>query len=143
MSHIKRIEVEKETLLKIIQNKGLAALGDTYVNFIYSLAKSQVTGKPQGEKVPGKILVEALKSSGLRDSLLPRRLSSHAVSNAAESLLVYVWLHKYISLDEAVSILSSQLHIENLTSRAREWKQGVHAFTLLLVKIKEMFMVIP
>lgn len=136
-SDLKKIGIHKTSLNEIMQDKGLAALGDTYVNFIYSLAKSKVVGRPQGGRVRGKVLAEALKNSGLRDSLLPKRLSAHELGNAVESLLVYCWLHKFVSLDEAVSILSSRINVENLTTREREWKEVVKAFTFLLVKIKE------
>ena len=127
----------KEKLTGICQDKGLAALGDTYVNFMYSLAKTKAVGNPQGGKVRGKILTEAFKNSGLRHVLLPKRLSSHAVSDATESLLVYCWIHKIVSLNEAVSVLSSRINVENLTSREREGKDAVDAFTLLLVTIKD------
>ena len=127
----------KGSLHEIMLNKGLAALGDTYVNFIYSLAKSRVVGKPQGEKVRGKVLAEALKSSGLRGFLLPKRLSTHELSNAAESLLVYCWLYKLVTLDEAVSLLSSKIDVTNLTTKEGEWKELKNAFTFLLIKIKE------
>ena len=128
--------IYKKSLNEIMQDKGLAALGDTYVNFIYSLAKSNVVGKPQGGRVHGKVLAEALKNSGLRNSLLPKRLSTHELSNAVESLLVYCWINKCVSLDEAVSILSSWINTENLT-REKEWKNAVKAFTFLLIKVKE------
>lgn len=131
------IDIHKMRLTDIMRDKDLAALGDVYVNFIYSLARSKVVGRPQGVRVRGKVLAEALKNSGLRSLLLPRRLSTHELSNAAESLLVYCWLHKFVSLDEAVSMLSSRINVENLAVREREWKDAVDAFTILLAKIKE------
>ena len=82
-------------------------------------------------------MVEAIKNSGLRDSSLPKRLSSHALSNAVESLLVYCWLHNIFSLEEFVSILSSNINAENLVSREGERREAVKAFTFLLEKIKE------
>lgn len=132
-----KIAIHKTSLNEIMQDKELAALGDTYVNFIYSLAKSKTLGKPQGENVRGKVLAEALKTSGLRAFLLPKRLSAHDLSNAAESLLVYCWLRNFNSLDEAVSILSSQINVENLSTREREREEAVNAFTHLLIYIKE------
>jgi hypothetical protein len=131
-----KIFIHKKSLNEIMQDKGLAALGDTYVNFIYSLTKSMVVGKPQGRRVHGKVLAEALKNSGLRNSLLPKRLNTHELSNAVEALLVYCWINNCVSLDEAVSILSSGINTENLT-REKEWKDAVKAFTFLLIKVKE------
>ena len=120
-----------------MQDKELAALGDTYVNFIYSLAKSKTVGRPQGENVWGKVLAEALRTSGLRTYLIPKRLSAHDLSNAAEAILVYSWLHNLNSLDEAVSILSAHINIENLSTREREREEAAKAFTHLLIFIKE------
>ena len=130
-------KINTNNLNEIMQDKGFAALGDTFVNFIYSLAKSKVVGKPLGGRVQGKVLVEAIKNSGLRDSSLPKRLSSHALSNAVEALLVYCWLHNLFSLEEFVSILSSEINVENLITRERERREAVKAFTFLLGKIKE------
>ena len=135
LSDLKKIN--SNNLTEIMQDKGFAALGDTFVNFIYSLAKSKVIGKPVGGRVRGNVLVDAIKKSGLRDSSLPKRLSSHALSNAVESLLVYCWLQSFFSLEEFVSILSSQINVENLITREREWREAVKAFTFLLGKIKE------
>jgi len=129
------MNIRKKSINEIIQDKGLAALGDTYVNFVYSLVKSKVIGKPQGERVRGKVLAEALKNSGLR-SYLPNRLSSHELSDAVEALLVYSWLNKLVSLDEVVSILSSQIKAENFSTKEQEWKEAVKAFTFLLIKTK-------
>lgn len=136
------INIHKRSLTEIMQDKGLAALGDAYVNLIYSLAKSKALGEPRAGRVRGKILSKALKNSGLRDLLLPKRLSAHELSNASESLLVYCWLNKLVSLDEAISILSSQINVTNLTTRESEWKEVVNAFTFLLTKMKERLKII-
>jgi hypothetical protein len=120
-----------------MQDNQLAALGDTYVNFIYSLAITSVIGKPIGVRVRDKVLAEALKNSGLREHLLPKRLGSHELSNAAESVIIYCWLQKIISLQESQSMLSSVISEGILNSREREWEDGVKAFTFLLSKLKE------
>jgi len=82
----------------------LASLGDTYINFVYSLAISNRTGKPSGTKVKGTVLAEALKKTGLREHL-PSRMTRHRLADAAEALIVYAWLNNYIKLDESVAII--------------------------------------
>lgn len=92
------------TLSEILLDHKMAALGDAYVNFVYSLALSEKSGEPTGEKVRSQTLSRALKNSSLR-SLLPSRTDRHTQANAAEALIVYAWLRKLISIDECTSIL--------------------------------------
>lgn len=137
-SDILKVDINKKSLNAIMQNRGLAGLGDSYVNFIYSLAKSKVARKPLGGRVRSKVLAEALKSSGLRIFISDKRLSSHELGDVAESLIVYCWLNNLVSLEEAVSTLSSKIDNKNLITREKEWKDCVSAFTLLLLRIKEI-----
>jgi len=99
---------KNDLLNKILNDKKLARLGDSYINFIYSLALSSKKGEPCGVKVSDKILFEAAKKSHIRE-LLPKRIKRGMVANAIESLLVYAWLNKVISLDEAVEILYKEI----------------------------------
>jgi hypothetical protein len=91
-------------LTQILIDHGLAALGDAYVNLVYSLALSQRNGKPTGEKVKGTILAEALRKATLRQ-YLPSKMDSHAMADAAEALMVYVWLNGQITIAETTQIL--------------------------------------
>jgi hypothetical protein len=100
--------MENNSLNKILQDQKLARLGDSYINFVYSLALSNKKGEPCGIKVSDKILFEAAKKSHIRE-LLPKRIKRGIVANAIESLLVYAWLNKVISLNEAVEILSKDI----------------------------------
>jgi len=93
----------------------LAALGDAYINFAYSLALSQNKGQPSGAKVRGSVLAEAFKKAGLRGHM-PSRVSRHMLADAAEALTVYAWLHKHITLEESVAILEkAENPVEGLT----------------------------
>jgi len=89
---------------EILSNHKLAALGDAYVNFLYSLAISKKTGEPTGSKVDSRILAEALKKAELRE-YLPSRTDRHKQADAAEALIVYAWLKGLMSLEEGVNIL--------------------------------------
>jgi hypothetical protein len=93
-----------KTLLQVLRDKPLAALGDAYVNFVYSLALSRKSGKPRGKKVKGTPLAEAIRETGLR-RFLPSRIDRHVLSDAAEALLVYAWLNDAITIEESVDAL--------------------------------------
>jgi len=95
----------EETLRQVMRNKQLASLGDAFVNFIYSLALTQVNGKPQSVKVSDRILANAFKLSGLRQ-YLGTRISKKDLANASESLLVDAYRKKLITIEECVTILS-------------------------------------
>jgi hypothetical protein len=99
------------SLNQILTDKKLAALGDAYVNFIYSLAVSKRLGKPFGKKVKGTPLAEAVRKAGLR-KLLPSRIDKHVLSDAAEALLVYAWLTKALTLEECVGALDKNDDME-------------------------------
>lgn len=110
------------SLPEVLTDHKLAALGDAYINFAYSLVLSIKRQRPSGAKVKGKVLAEAFKKASLRRHM-PSRVSSHMMANAAEALIVYAWLHGHMPLDECVSILQTS---EDL----------VEGFTQLLSTIK-------
>jgi len=96
-----------DSLQKLLLDKDLASLGDSYVNFVYSLAMSQKLKRPVGAKVDNQILAEAVKKSGLR-RFLPHRVDRHARGNAAEALLVYAWLENLLELENCIKVLSRE-----------------------------------
>ena len=91
-------------LREVLMDQKLAALGDAYVNFIYSVALSKREGEPTGAKVGSRLLAEALKKAGLR-KLLPSRIDRHKQADAAEALIVYAWVRGLVTMKEGVSIL--------------------------------------
>ena len=94
---------------RILTNTGLAQFGDSLLNFAYSIALTETTGRPRGIKVQDKILADAAAKAGLRKRL-PRRVGRGDVANSLEALLGHVWLQKMITLEEIVSCLK----LENL-----------------------------
>lgn len=103
------------SLTEVLTDHKLAALGDAYVNFAYSLALTMKRGQPSGTKVKGMVLAEAFKKAGLRE-FMPSRVSSHMLADAAEALVVYAWLYGYLPLDECVAILNkSENPVEGFT----------------------------
>ncbi len=96
-----------EDLGKILTNTELAQFGDSLLNFAYSIALTETTGRPRGTKVQDKILADAAARAGLRKRL-PRRVGRGDVANSLEALLGHVWLQKIITLDEIVVCLKTE-----------------------------------
>jgi Na+-transporting NADH:ubiquinone oxidoreductase subunit NqrF len=59
------------SLTEVLTDHKLASLGDSFINFAYSLALSERRGTPEGKKVKGTLLAEALRRTGLRGHLHP------------------------------------------------------------------------
>ncbi|MGQ9543776.1 MAG: ribonuclease III family protein [Candidatus Bathyarchaeia archaeon] len=93
----------------ILKDRELAVLGDAYVNFAYSLALTEIERKPRGVKVSDRILAEAAKKSGLK-MFLPKRTGRDDVANAVEALLIYVWIKKIMTLEQAVEVLKRNIN---------------------------------
>jgi hypothetical protein len=96
-----------DNLEQLLLDKDLAALGDSYVNFVYSLAMSQKLKRPMGAKVDNQTLAEAVTRSGLR-KFLPHRVDRHARGNAAEALLVFAWLSDLLDMRDCTDALSRE-----------------------------------
>jgi hypothetical protein len=112
-----------KSLAEVLTDHKLAALGDAYINFAYSLALSMKKGQPSGAKVKDAVLAEAFRKAGLREHM-PSRVSCHMLADAAEALIVYAWLNGHISLNECVSILHKS-------------EDSVEGFTRLLSTIRD------
>jgi len=115
---------DRMTLREVLCSKKLARLGDSYVNFIYSLALSKRKGEPTGMRVQSRVLADALKMADLRRHL-PGRTDTHTQADASEAFIVYAWLHGVVSLEESVETIGG-----NIESPAE-------AFSKLLNKIGE------
>ena len=94
-----------ENLSQVLVDRQLASLGDAYVNLVYSLALSKRKRRPYGVKVKGTTLAEALRKAGLR-TLLPYRIDRHVISDAAEAVVVYAWLHNLLTLENSVQTIA-------------------------------------
>lgn len=93
-----------KNLREVLMDQKLASLGDSFVNFIYSLALSRRKGEPIGAKVDSRVLSQALKKAGLR-KMLPSRTDRHTQADAVEALIVYAWIQNIITMEEGVDIL--------------------------------------
>lgn len=107
----------------------LSALGDVFVNLIYSLALSDIYKKPVGKRVSNHILSKALIESGVRKRT-NSRLDRHAQADFAESIIFYAWMKKMVSIEECVDVLRKRL------SSSKEYYElrssSIQAFAALL-----------
>lgn len=91
---------------KVLMDRKAASLGDSYLNFAYSMAQSLREGEPKGLRLDNRVLAEAVRKAGLR-SRLPRRLSRREIGGAAEALLAYAAARGVISTWELVEKLAA------------------------------------
>jgi len=95
-----------EPIQRVLRDRQLASLGDAFINFVYSLALTQISGHPKGVKVSDKILSEAFKLAGLRQ-FLGTRLSKKDLANASESLLMETYRRQLLTIEESVRVLTN------------------------------------
>lgn len=96
---------ENPDLVEVLSNKELAALGDSYLNFLYSVYLSGKLGRPTGRKIKGSILHTAIKESGLRKKL-PKRVDRHGQADAFEALAAYSLIKELVSFKKALKIIN-------------------------------------
>lgn len=97
-------------------------LGDSLVNFIYSLAVSRIRKTPVSKRASNRLLSEALTNARLREN--KRRVNKHSLADYAEGLIFYAWKNKLVTIEECVDILVERMQDENGSE--------VHAFSELL-----------
>jgi hypothetical protein len=114
-----KIVGEEKTLSEILTSKELASLGYSFLNFVYSVAKSLEIGCFKSLKVSNSVLAEAVRRAGLRQ-LLPKRLSRREIGGAAEALLVYAVAREIILMDEIIEKVAGRSIEEALTDILRE-----------------------
>jgi hypothetical protein len=139
---------QKLTEKAIGTDKGLAKIGDSIVNFTYSVAKSVYLTKNNqnnrivrtGLKVSKRILAEALKDANMK-SFAKNRADSHDLADTVEAVIAYIWLSKKMSTKEIIEFLLNNLS-GDLNNRSQEIDSARLAFTNLLKYIKNYLPVI-
>jgi hypothetical protein len=124
------------TLKEIGTHKGLAKLGDTITNTIYSLAKSIVTHRLDQRKVNKKILSNALKQAEMK-VFTKNRANSHDMANTVESFIGYMYVEEKWSIEQLAAQLIPPLSNYDILNYKEEIQAGIAAFTILLQNIKE------
>ena len=122
-----------KNLTSYVYNKSNAKLGDALVNFIYSVAKSIVSGIPTGVKVSDSILSKAYKGSLWRKTnTLKLSGKKNRIADAVEALILYFWVHEGLNLKELIEPLESQLDPNRLHHPKEEHLSAVLSFRNLL-----------
>ena len=120
----------------IAHDNGLAKLGDAYVNFVYSLAKSAALGEPTGCKVPDTVLSNAYRNSNLtKMKTIDIRGRKGQVGDSIEGLLLWAWLTGILSLDTLVVILRENIDVTSLSHSRTEAETATKAFSVVLDKL--------
>ncbi|MCQ5376628.1 MAG: hypothetical protein NO516_01095 [Candidatus Methanomethylicia archaeon] len=118
----------------LMREKGLARLGDSFVNLVFSAAKTQAYGRAAGEKVPDKVLSESLRMASIK---VPPRLSHGERGDIAEAILADAWTRKVISLDESIELLRGALSRREVETVAAERDLAARGFSsLILIALK-------
>lgn len=123
--------MEASEFVRMLANdKGLSRLGDSFVNLVYSSAKTRAGGKPFGGRVPDKVLSRSLLISGVR---VPPRLNHGERGDIVEGALAYAWSRNLISLEEAILVVERSLGRVGCESRTMEYEASAHAFSELFL----------
>ncbi|MFX1250382.1 MAG: ribonuclease III family protein [Promethearchaeota archaeon] len=127
-----------ETILLLEKkHKSSAKLGDSLVNFIFSVSKTLATGRLTGTKVSDQILAEAYRLSVLAKYLQLKGKKS-IVADQIEALFLFAWVNNYLSLEESIKILRSELEqADDILHPNKEKKYGILAFRQLLDLLTE------
>ncbi|MHA1588526.1 MAG: ribonuclease III family protein [Candidatus Thorarchaeota archaeon] len=123
--------IQHETIDSIMQDKGLAKIGDGIVNLCYSLAKSLVIQSATGEKVRDSVLARAIRSTSLYQHM-GRRTDIGRAADAYEAIMAFLWLKGVMTIEVAVTTLVPLLEIDTTTTRTREGEIAARAFQALL-----------
>ncbi len=105
-------------------------LGDSFVNFIYSLALSKIMDKPVSKRVSNETLYQAFNTTPLRDLKIKGK---HKIADFVESFIFYAWKNNIISMQECVDILEKNLIKEHLK------ESSIKAFSDLINVIIKKF----
>ncbi|MFX1482442.1 MAG: ribonuclease III family protein [Promethearchaeota archaeon] len=125
--------VHHESIESIMNDKGLAKVGDNLVNFIYSLAKSMALGQTTGEKVRDSVLARAIRATTVYNHLL-RRADAGRAADAYEAIMAYLWMTDRLTIPQAVKTLTETLSLDSRTSRKKEGEIAAQSFQYLLEK---------
>ena len=119
--------VQHKSVEEIVNDKGLAKVGDGIVNLCYSLAKSQVLGHATGDKVRDSVLARAIRSTEVYRHI-SRRTDSGRAADAYEAIVAYLWMKDLITIQGIVDSLAQTLHIDSKTSRKKEGEIAALSF---------------
>ncbi|MHA2175944.1 MAG: ribonuclease III family protein [Candidatus Hodarchaeales archaeon] len=126
-------KISISSLKSFTLHKGNSKLGDSLVNFIYSLAKTRVLNSSTGTKVSDYILSEAYKASKWKKkALINLRGNKGQLADKVEALILYFWIFELFTIDDFVTKLMENLDNTQLHHSKEEEKNAIVAFSSLL-----------
>lgn len=123
--------IQHETVEEIMNDKGLAQIGDGIVNLCYSLAKSKVIGSATGNKVRDSVLARAVRATDVYRHI-SRRTDTGRAADAYEAIIAYLWMKGSITIQGMVDTLAQSLHIDSKTNRKKEGEIAALSFQIFL-----------
>jgi len=123
--------VQHETAEEIMNDKGLAKVGDGIVNLCYSLAKSRVLEQATGDKVRDSVLARAIRATKVYKQI-SRRTDLGRAADAYEAIIAYLWMTGKITVQSMVDALAQTLHIDSNTNRKKEGEIAALSFQYFL-----------
>ncbi len=114
----------------VLLDKPLAMLGDSFLNFVYSMAVTLTIKKPFGAKISDEVLRDAFDKSKL--SILRKhglRGNKGTIGNAMEALSIYLYARHFVSVDILLNILTDNLDVKSLGHYRKAKKTATVAFT--------------
>jgi hypothetical protein len=123
--------LEHEDLESVLNDKGLAQIGDNLVNLCYSIAKSMVLNEAMGVKVRDSVLARAIRSTKVYD-YMRGRCDVGCAGDAYESVMAWLWMKEKITIESIIQHLVPLLQFDSTTSRKKEGEIAAIAFQSLL-----------
>jgi hypothetical protein len=123
--------VQHETVEEIMNDKGLAKVGDGIVNLCYSLAKSKVLGHTTGDKVRDSVLARAIRATNVYRHI-SRRTDVGKAADAYEAIVAYLWMKNTITVQGMVDSLVKTLDLDSRTNRKKEGEIAALSFQYFL-----------
>lgn len=123
--------VQHDSVDSIMNDKGLAQIGDNLVNFLYSLAKSVALGTMSGEKVRDKVLAKAIRSTTVYQHI-GHRTDAGRAADAYEAIIAWLWMKGKLDAKMVIRHLTEELKIDSTTNRKQEGELAAEAFKSLL-----------
>ncbi|MHA1481535.1 MAG: ribonuclease III family protein [Candidatus Thorarchaeota archaeon] len=123
--------IQHTTIESIMNDKGLAQIGDNLVNLCYSLAKSTVLEKSGGQKVRDSVLARAIRATSVYKHI-GHRTDMGGAGDAYEAIMAWLWMKRNITIEKIVELLVENLNLDSKISRKKEGELASIAFQSLL-----------
>ena len=127
---------QHDSIDSIMNDKGLAQIGDNLVNFFYSLAKSMVLESMSGEKVRDKVLAKAIRATPIYGHI-GHRTDAGQAADAYEAIIAWLWMKNKLDSQWTISYLAERLNLDKTTNRKQEGEIAAEAFRSLLEELTD------